>query len=105
MNRYPKFPLGEICAVNPRKKRSGRSTDDMLVSFVPMSAVDGRLGAISVREERPLAEVSNGFTAFQDGDVLFAKITPCMENGKIALARNLVNGTVVVPRNASFFDR
>ena len=93
MNRYPKVPLGEICTVNPRKKRSGRSTGDMFVSFVPMSAVDGRFGTISVREERPLAEVSNGFTAFEDGDVLLAKITPCMENGKIALARNLVNGT------------
>ena len=93
MNRYPKVPLGEICTVNPRKKRSGRSIDDMFVSFVPMSAVDGRFGTISVREERPLAEVSNGFTAFEDGDVLFAKITPCMENGKIALARNLVNST------------
>ena len=57
-----------------------------------MAAVDERLGAITVREERPLAEVSKGFTSFEDGDVLFAKITPCMENGKVALARNLTNG-------------
>lgn len=57
-----------------------------------MSAVDERLGTITVREERPLSEVSRGFTAFENGDVLFAKITPCMENGKVALARNLANG-------------
>ena len=62
------------------------------VSFVPMSAVDECLGVIGISEERPLAEVSKGYTAFEDGDVLFAKITPCMENGKVALARNLTNG-------------
>ena len=64
----------------------------MVVSFVPMAAVDERTGAIAVWEERPLAEVSKGFTSFEDGDVLFAKITPCMENGKAALARGLTNG-------------
>ena len=83
--------LGEVCAVNPRAMRT-RSSDDMLVSFVPMAAVDERLGAITVRQERPLSEVSKGFTSFKDGDVLFAKITPCMENGKAALAGNLING-------------
>ena len=91
MSAYAQVPLGEICTVNPRAKRTGCS-DDMAVSFVPMAAVDERTGAITVREERPLAEVSKGFTSFEDGDVLFAKITPCMENGKIALARNLANG-------------
>ena len=58
-----------------------------------MAAVDERTGAITVREKRPLAEVSRGYTSFTDGDVLFAKITPCMENGKVVLARNLTNGT------------
>ena len=83
--------LGEICTINPRAKKSGYS-DNMVVSFVPMVAVDERAGAITVRGERPLAEVSRGYTSFKDGDVLFAKITPCMENGKAALARNLTNG-------------
>ncbi len=91
MKGYARVPLGEICTVNPRAKRTGYS-DDMAVSFVPMAAVDERTGAITVREERPLAEVSKGFTSFEDGDVLFAKITPCMENGKAALARSLTNG-------------
>ena len=57
-----------------------------------MAAVDPRTGTFAVREERRLAEVSNGFTAFEEGDVLFAKITPCMQNGKAALAQNLTNG-------------
>ena len=91
MNAYAKVPLGEICTINPRAKKSGYS-DEMAVSFVPMAAVDERVGAITVREERPLAEVYRGYTSFEDGDILFAKITPCMENGKAALARNLTNG-------------
>lgn len=91
MTAYVQVPLGEICAINPRVTR-GKRSDDMLVSFVPMAAVDEQLGVIGLREERSLAEVSKGYTAFEDGDVLFAKITPCMENGKTALARNLTNG-------------
>ena len=91
MTAYVQVPLGEICAINPHITR-GEHSDDMLVSFVPMAAVDERLGVIGLCEERPLAEVSKGYTAFEDGDVLFAKITPCMENGKAALTRNLTNG-------------
>ena len=64
----------------------------MAVSFVPMAAVNEQLGTITHREERPIAAVSKGYTAFEEGDVLFAKITPCMENGKVALARDLTNG-------------
>ena len=92
MNAYPQVPLGEICTVNPRKRKPEHSVEDAVVSFVPMAAVDERFGTIAVREERPLSNVSKGFTAFENGDVLFAKITPCMENGKIALVRNLANG-------------
>ena len=84
-------PLGEICTVNPRTGRH-TATDDTAVTFVPMAAVDGRTGTITGRQERSLADVANGFTAFREGDVLLAKITPCMENGKAALARNLTNG-------------
>ena len=91
MSAYPHAPLGEMCMINPRAGRTGYP-EGMVVSFVPMAAVDGRLGAITVREERPFAEVSKGFTSFEEGDVLFAKVTPCMENGKVALARNLTNG-------------
>ena len=91
MTRYTQVPLGEICTVNPRAKRTG-CTDDTVVSFVPMAAVDELAGEIAVRQERPLSEVAKGYMSFEDGDILFAKITPCMENGKVALARNLTNG-------------
>ena len=91
MTAYDQVPLGEICTVNPRTRRHTGSDDDV-VTFVPMAAVDSRTGTIAVGEERRLAEVATGFTAFEEGDVLFAKITPCMQNGKAALARNLTNG-------------
>ena len=91
MSGHTQVPLAEICKINPRAKRNGYA-GDTLVSFVRMAAVDERLGAIAIREDRPIAEVSKGYTQFQDGDVLFAKITPCMENGKAALARDLTNG-------------
>jgi len=57
-----------------------------------MAAVDERWGEIAHREDRPFAEVAKGYTSFRHGDVLFAKITPSMENGKVAIARDLTNG-------------
>jgi type I restriction enzyme, S subunit len=66
-------------------------SDDALASFVPMDAV-GESGTIDVSQARRVAEVRQGYTAFVDGDVLVAKITPCFENGKGAVARGLING-------------
>jgi type I restriction enzyme S subunit len=82
--------LGELCEINP--KHVGSQADTQLVSFVPMAAVDERIGAITGAVNRPFGEVRKGYTHFADGDVLFAKITPCMENGKAAVARGLTNG-------------
>ncbi len=80
--------LGDISKINPRLEQ--KPTPDFKVSFVPMDAVsnDGRLTYAIVRK---YSEVSKGFTYFQDYDVLFAKITPCMENGKGALVHGLMN--------------
>lgn len=49
-------------------------------------------GFVQPHDNRPFREVSKGYTRFRDGDVLFAKITPCMENGKAAIAMDLKNG-------------
>ncbi|MDZ4162752.1 MAG: restriction endonuclease subunit S, partial [Burkholderiales bacterium] len=84
-------PLREAAAVNPKLDRSGL-TDDMQVSFVPMAAVGAADGSIDISTLRTYAEVKKGYTHFRNGDVLFAKVTPCMENGKMAVARNLQNG-------------
>ena len=80
--------LGEVCLINPKSYVLG---DDTEVSFVPMTKV-GEHGEFNASEIKNYAEVKKGFTNFQDGDILFAKITPCMENGKGAIAQNMKNG-------------
>jgi len=84
--------LGDVCDINPRLPRDHGLADDSEVSFVPMAAVSEVSGAIESASLRRYAEVKKGYTAFSDGDVLFAKITPCMENGKAALASGLAGG-------------
>jgi type I restriction enzyme S subunit len=84
-------PLAEAAELNPRTER-GALADELEVSFVPMAAVEAITGRMNVSEVRPFGEVRKGYTIFREGDVLFAKITPCMENGKMVVARGLRNG-------------
>ncbi len=65
---------------------------DVEVSFIPMKCVEEITGRVDLSLKKRLAEVRKGFTAFKNGDILFAKITPCMENGKVAVVNNLTNG-------------
>ena len=83
--------LGEICEINPKKSQDARLTNGLLVSFVPMPSVS-ESGDIDATQVKPYDEVKTGFTYFAENDVLFAKITPCMENGKGAIATGLYNG-------------
>jgi type I restriction enzyme S subunit len=80
--------LGDVCVINPKIPVLN---DNFLVSFVPMSEVS-ETGHINPSEVCEYQEVKKGFTGFLEGDVLFAKISPCMENGKGAIARGLNNG-------------
>jgi type I restriction enzyme, S subunit len=82
--------LGDICLVNP--KRKDELKDDDLVTFVGMADISEDDCQFNASSTRTYAEIKKGFTAFQENDVLFAKITPCMENGKAAIAHNLENG-------------
>src|SRR5882672_3349022 len=84
--KWTKVVLNEIAEINPRFPKSGELSSETIVSFVPMSAVSEVSGSIIQEETRSFGEVQNGFTYFQNNDVLIAKITPCFENGKIALA-------------------
>ena len=81
--------LGECCELNPKRPRV--IDDELLVSFVPMPAVSED-GKIDCSDIKPYKEVRKGFTYFAENDVLFAKITPCMENGKGAVAKGLEGG-------------
>ncbi len=85
--------LTEVCQINPSRKGQVQFEYGDEVSFVPMQAVDDVTGAIVAAEPRPYGDVNKGHTWFIDGDVIFARITPCMQNGKAAVARNLANGT------------
>ncbi len=83
--------LRDYVDINPRIDTSELEPDSP-VSFIPMDAVeDGATGGVSPSSKR-LAEVQKGYTPFVEGDILWAKITPCMENGKSCIANNLVNG-------------
>lgn len=83
-----KVKLGDVCEINPKRTPEDLS---MNVSFIPMQSVSEQ-GDIDTSDIRSIKEVCKGFTAFVDGDVLMAKITPCMENGKGAIASGLHNG-------------
>ena len=84
-------PLGEVADINPRFHRN-ELTDDMLASFVPMKCVEEESGQFVPLEDRKVGDVRKGYTAFRDGDVILAKVTPCMENGKAAVVGGLTNG-------------
>lgn len=83
--------LMDFCKINPKKIDTKELDDDMTVSFIPMPCVSDIWGKITKKELRKLGEVKKGYTNFCEGDVLFAKITPCMENGKSAIVDKLEN--------------
>lgn len=89
-DQWPRMSLGDCCILNPKKNLDTRLVPELNVSFIPMSAVSED-GDMEVSETRKYEDVKTGFTYFADNDILFAKITPCMENGKGAIARNLIN--------------
>jgi type I restriction enzyme S subunit len=82
--------ISEICMVNPKLDK-GDIPGDLDIAFVPMSAVQAGSGVIDVSETRKFAAVKKGYTPFKEGDVIFAKITPCMENGKMAIVPEVRN--------------
>lgn len=88
--QFPMRKFRDVCAINPPTPQAKLETSE-LVSFVPMDAVSDTFGEIADRLTRPLGECKN-YTTFQEGDLIWAKITPCMENGKSAIAHNLVGG-------------
>jgi type I restriction enzyme, S subunit len=84
--------IDDVADVNPHGAKYDNLSLNLPVSFVPMAAVDEKQGAISNPSILPLARAKRGHTRFIEGDVIFARITPCMENGKVAIARGLSNG-------------
>ncbi len=83
--------LENIAEINPKLPYNDYS-DNMEVSFLPMRVVEEQTGIFDLSINKKYIEVKKGYTSFIDGDIIFAKITPCMENGKIAIVDKLKNG-------------
>ena len=80
--------LTEIGVLSPRNE----ADDTLEASFVPMPLIAAEYGTANQHEVRPWGEIKKGYTHFAEGDVGLAKITPCFENGKSTVFRNLTGG-------------
>lgn len=83
------IPLKRVAYFNPTPPQS--LSDSAVVSFLPMAAFS-EFGALDLTQERTVKDIRAGYTYFRDGDVAYAKVTPCFENGKGAILRDLVGG-------------
>ena len=88
---WPMVKIRRACIVNPRKSELADLEDTTIVSFVPMSDIGENAMYFDVKNHKHLHEVSSSYTYFMNGDVLIAKVTPCFENGKAGIAKNLNN--------------
>ena len=92
IHTYPLARIADVCKINPPKSELSELSQDTRVSFVPMADMSELRMLFQPVEERSLAEVTTSYTYFRDSDVLFARVTPCFENGKGGIARGLTNG-------------
>jgi len=84
--------LGEVCTIRPPKKEAKEKLNESeLVTFLPMEDLGILTKDFNSSKVRKLKEVARSYTYFAENDLLLAKITPCFENGKIGIARNLTN--------------
>ena len=91
-SKYDKEKLIRFAKTNPSKIEIANLDTDTLISFVDMPSVSND-GYIANKIDKSYSEIKKGsYTYFRENDIIIAKITPCMENGKCALATNLTNG-------------
>ena len=89
---WPMVELGELCVINPKKSELSDLDGATTVSFVPMSDMGENTMYFDPKDSKQLKDVGAGYTYFRDNDVLVAKVTPCFENGKAGIAKDLQNG-------------
>lgn len=90
--KYPEKKISEVAFINPSKSEIKNADENTLVSFIEMASVSDE-GFIANKVDKPLKDLKKGsYTYFAEDDIIIAKITPCMENGKCALAKGLTNG-------------
>jgi type I restriction enzyme M protein len=89
---YPMVSFGEVCEINPKKNEVSKVDSETEVSFVPMADIQENNPSFVPTQSKPISELLAGsYTYFRNGDILLAKVTPCFENGKAAIANNLKN--------------
>ena len=89
---WPMVAIGKACVVNPRKTELASLDGATTVSFVPMSDMGENDMYFDAKDYKNLQDVGSSYTYFKDNDVLIAKVTPCFENGKAGIAKDLSNG-------------
>lgn len=87
-NKFTNVKLFDVVSINPSVYFPLNIEE---ITFIPMEAIDENYGEITANYKKEVVE-SNGFTRFMQGDLLWAKITPCMQNGKSAVVRETING-------------
>jgi type I restriction enzyme S subunit len=80
------IPLRYVCELNPSISFDGFDQDDDL-TFLPMERVKS---GYFIPNTDKFSKLASSYAAFEDGDILLAKVTPCFENGNIAIAEDLV---------------
>jgi type I restriction enzyme, S subunit len=90
--KFNKIKLKYIAKLNPPKSEINIIYDDKKdVSFLPMDKILGP-NELDLSINKNIEEVYSGYTYFKENDIILAKVTPCFENGNIAIAKNLTNG-------------
>lgn len=89
-SKYTNKKLSQLVEIDPPIIYKGKKAEDV-ISFIPMECIDEIWGVVIERRETTIAK-TKGYTKFEENDLLWAKITPCMQNGKSAIARGLKNG-------------
>jgi len=90
---WKRVKIQDVASVNPKLPKKDEINIDLEIQFLPMKLVEEIINKIHLAETRLFKEVQKGsYTPFVDGDIIFAKVTPCMENGKIAVVEYLKNG-------------
>lgn len=87
--RFPNKRLKDILLINPTTTLP--KEPNLSISFIPMEVVSDDYGIVTELRNKTVSE-SKGYTKFMEGDLIWARITPCMQNGKSAIVKNLENG-------------
>lgn len=86
---FPNKRLKDIVLINPTTTLP--KEPNLPISFIPMEVVSDDYGIVTELRNKTVLE-SKGYTKFMEGDLIWARITPCMQNGKSAIVKNLENG-------------